>query len=295
MSDSFALAADQLRELDRDRYAASLVIPAAHRSAVQSIFAFSAEIAAVRERVSEPVPGEIRLQWWVDAIEGEGHGAIVSNPVADALFRTLERYELPSGPLLRLLAARRFDLYHDPMPDIGQFEGYAGETVSVLYQYAAMILAGGSVDRLLTLPDIWALRRRWWATFGPLATMRRAASFFCRWRCLQRTGARGRYLRRKGQRGVARGVGTGGRTGADACRKGGTRHSGTGCGIRPAFASLALVKADVGGAGPAGRPAVYGTAAAFGVQSPLVRHLVGVAERSLRLRASQPDPRARGW
>lgn len=146
MSDSFALAADQLRELDRDRYAASLVIPAEHRAAVQSIFAFSAEIAAIRERVSEPTPGEIRLQWWVDAIEGEGHGAIVSNPVADALFKTLERYGLPSGPLLRLLAARRFDLYHDAMPDIGQFEGYAGETVSVLYQYAAMILAGGPVD-----------------------------------------------------------------------------------------------------------------------------------------------------
>lgn len=147
MSDSFALAADQLRELDRDRYAASLVIPARHRAAVQSIFAFSAEIAAIRERVSEPVPGEIRLQWWVDAIEGEGHGAIASNPVADALFQTLERHQLPSGPLLRLLAARRFDLYNDPMPDIGQFEGYAGETVSVLYQYAAMILAGGPVDQ----------------------------------------------------------------------------------------------------------------------------------------------------
>lgn len=146
MSDSFALAADQLRELDRDRYAASLVVPAEHRAAVQAVFAFSAEIAAVRERVSEPGPGEIRLQWWVDAIEGNGHGAIASNPVADALLKTLQSYQLPAGPLLRLLAARRFDLYNDPMPDIGQFEGYAGETVSVLYQYAAMILAGGPAE-----------------------------------------------------------------------------------------------------------------------------------------------------
>lgn len=146
MGDSFALAADQLRELDRDRYATSLVVPTEHRAAVQSVFAFSAEIAAVRERVSEPGPGEIRLQWWVDAIEGNGHGAIANNPVTDALLRTLETYQLPSGPLLRLLAARRFDLYNDPMPDIGQFEGYAGETVSVLYQYAAMILAGGPAE-----------------------------------------------------------------------------------------------------------------------------------------------------
>ena len=146
MADSFALAADQLRALDKDRYAASLMVRGEHRAAVQSVFAFSAEIAAIRERVSEPGPGEIRLQWWVDAIKGEGHGAVAQNPTADALLRTLQTYKLPGGPLLRLLAARRFDLYSDPMPDIGQFEGYAGETVSVLYQYAAMILAGGPAE-----------------------------------------------------------------------------------------------------------------------------------------------------
>lgn len=146
MSDSFALAARELRTLDSDRYAASLMIVPEHREAVQAIFAFAAEIAAISERVSEPGPGEIRLQWWVDALEGREHGTVAQNPVADALFKTLESTELPAGPLLRLLAARRFDLYGDPMPNQGQFEGYAGETVSVLYQYAAMVLAGAAVD-----------------------------------------------------------------------------------------------------------------------------------------------------
>src|SRR5690554_5298402 len=146
MGEQSALVANLLRDLDGDRYTASLVVPADKRAAVQSIFAFSAEVAAVRERVSEPVPGEIRLQWWVDAIEGKKHGAVASNPVAKKLLETLDQHALPAGPLIRLLAARRFDLYHDAMPDIGQFEGYAGETVSVLYQYAAMILAGGPAE-----------------------------------------------------------------------------------------------------------------------------------------------------
>lgn len=140
--DSHGLAAAQLRELDRDRYAASLVVPAGKRADVQALFSFAADVAAIRERVSEPTPGEIRLQWWIDALEGKGHGEVRRNPVADALLDTIERCALPSGPLIRLLAARRFDLYHDPMSDIGQFEGYAGETVSVLFQYAAMILSG---------------------------------------------------------------------------------------------------------------------------------------------------------
>lgn len=142
-ADSHALAAAQLRDLDRDRYAASLVIPRSSRADVQALFAFSADVAAIRERVSEPAPGEIRLQWWIDALEGEEHGEVRRNPVADALLDTISRCGLPAGPLVRLLAARRFDLYNDPMSDIGQFEGYAGETISVLFQYAAMILAGG--------------------------------------------------------------------------------------------------------------------------------------------------------
>ena len=79
----------------------------------------------------------------MDAIDGEGHGNVRQNPLAEALLDVIAAYRLPAGPLLRLLAARRFDLYQDPMPDVSSFEGYAGETVSVLYQLAAMVLNGG--------------------------------------------------------------------------------------------------------------------------------------------------------
>src|SRR5690606_19314442 len=50
---------------------------------------------------------------------------------------------LPAGTFQRLLGARRFDLYDDPMPDLETFEGYAGETASTLFQLSAMILNGG--------------------------------------------------------------------------------------------------------------------------------------------------------
>ena len=129
---------------DRDRYLASLVLRPSHRLPVQALLAFSAEVASVRERAREPAPGEIRLKWWDDALSGTEHGAVRQNPIADALFDTIERYRLPAGPLRRLVAARRFDLYDDPMPDVETFEGYAGETASVLYQLAAMILNDGA-------------------------------------------------------------------------------------------------------------------------------------------------------
>ena len=138
-----AHAAAFLREMDRDRYLATLVLRPGYREAVQALWAFSADVASVRERAREPAAGEIRLRWWDDALSGKEHGTVRQNPLADALFDTIERHHLPAGTLRRLIAARRFDLYDDPMPDLATFEGYAGETASVLYQLAAMILDDG--------------------------------------------------------------------------------------------------------------------------------------------------------
>jgi phytoene synthase len=143
MTEPGGYVASFLREADRDRYFATLLLKPAERAAVQALYACSADVASIRDRAREPAAGEIRLQWWVDAIKGEGHGNVRQNPLADALLEAIAAYRLPAGPLLRLLAARRFDLYQDPMPDVSSFEGYAGETVSVLYQLAAMVLNGG--------------------------------------------------------------------------------------------------------------------------------------------------------
>lgn len=142
-AESLDFAADALRTSDRDRFLATLVLPADARPAVTALYAFNADVAAIRERVSGPQPGEIRLQWWNDALTGKGHGAVRQNPLADALLDTIERYGLPVGTFQRLIGARRFDLYDDPMPDLETFEGYAGETASTLFQLSAMVLNGG--------------------------------------------------------------------------------------------------------------------------------------------------------
>jgi phytoene synthase len=137
------IVAQTLRQADRDRYLASLVLTGPARDAVQALYAFSADVASVRDRARQPAPGEIRLQWWVDALAGTEHGAVRQNPLAAALLDAIASYGLPVAPLVRLVEARRFDLYDDPMPDLASFEGYAGETASVLYQLAAMILNRG--------------------------------------------------------------------------------------------------------------------------------------------------------
>lgn len=138
-----AFASNQLRAGDRDRYLATLILGPKEREALTALYAFNADIASVRERAREPAAGEIRLQWWADALTGEGHGAVRQNPLADALLDVIAEYGLPVPPLSRMIEARRFDLYQDPMPDVATFEGYAGETASALYQLGAMVLNGG--------------------------------------------------------------------------------------------------------------------------------------------------------
>ena len=50
-----------------------------------AIYAFNVEISRVREQVSQPLPGEMRLQWWTDMLAGAGHGGVEGNPVAAEL------------------------------------------------------------------------------------------------------------------------------------------------------------------------------------------------------------------
>lgn len=132
-----------VRALDPDRYYATLFAPPAARPHLFALFAFSAEIARVRDHVSAPMPGEIRLQWWRDAVEGLGRGEVLANPVAAALLAAIERFDLPRQAFLDLIEARVFDLYDDPMPSCGDLDGYLGETSSALIRLACLVLAGG--------------------------------------------------------------------------------------------------------------------------------------------------------
>ena len=144
MTQSAGYVSDFLKQNDRDRYFASLFLGDELRMHVQALYAFAADIAQVRARISEPAAGEVRLQWWNDLLEGTEHGAAMANPLADALLHTIDRFDLPTMPLRRLIAAHRFDLYDDPMPDMATFEGYAGETSPILYQFATLIVNGGN-------------------------------------------------------------------------------------------------------------------------------------------------------
>src|ERR1700690_2414536 len=122
MQSDFEHCAALVREADRDRYLAALFAPTSHRDALFALYAFNAEIARVREVAREPMPGEIRLQWWREVLSGEREGEAAANPVAAALRAALDRHKTAAHRLIALIDAHGFDLYDDPMPALADLE-----------------------------------------------------------------------------------------------------------------------------------------------------------------------------
>jgi 15-cis-phytoene synthase len=146
MQDTFAYCAELVRTADRDRFIASLFAPAERRGALHALYAFNSEVARVRDVAHAALPGEIRLQWWSEVINGGRADEARANPVAAALLSTIERYQLPPARLIALIEAHRFDLYEDPMASLADLEVYAQTTSSTLFGLASTILGGDEAE-----------------------------------------------------------------------------------------------------------------------------------------------------
>jgi phytoene synthase len=139
MADAFRHCEDLVRAADKDRFLATLFAPAERRGPLVALYAFNAEIAGVRDRAREPMPGEIRLQWWRDVLNGERAGEAAANPIAAGLMETVVRFALPAQGLIDLVEAHAFDLYDDPMPTLEALEGYVRHTSATIFDLAARI------------------------------------------------------------------------------------------------------------------------------------------------------------
>ena len=139
MAEGAAIGGKALQAGDPDRYLSTLYAPQGLRADLEALYLFNAEIASIRDRIREPLPGEVRIQWWRDALAG-GEAAATGHPLAAALDAAIARHGLPRDAFDRYLEARIFDLYDDPMPSRADLEGYCGETASALIQLAALVL-----------------------------------------------------------------------------------------------------------------------------------------------------------
>ncbi len=150
----------ELRRFDYDRYLCTLFAPPAARDALFALYAFNLEVAKIRELVSEPMLGEIRLQWWREAVEGIYGGATRRHQCVEALAAAIGRHDLPRAPFDALIDARAFDLTDGPPATLGDLEAYADVTSGALQVIALNVLGGGREDAVAAARSAgiaWAL------------------------------------------------------------------------------------------------------------------------------------------
>ncbi len=128
------------RTHDFDRYLAALLAPPAARADLIVIAAFAGELARIPHVVRDPMMGEIRLQWWRDAIAGFATGAVAGHPVADALGELARRRGLPHEELIAAVDARDADLYADPFADEAALDRYLAGCEGTFFALAAAVL-----------------------------------------------------------------------------------------------------------------------------------------------------------
>ncbi|CAG8504199.1 9508_t:CDS:2 [Paraglomus brasilianum] len=120
------------RKHDYENYLISAFYPKEARPAHVAVRAFNLEIAMVRENVSNPHIGSMRMQFWRETIDGVFKGNPPRHPIALILSDVLKRSRLSPLFFKRVIDERALHLSDLPCMTIKDLESYGENTSSCL-------------------------------------------------------------------------------------------------------------------------------------------------------------------
>ena len=150
----------RIRRVDEERWLSSRYADGASRSSLIILYAFYYELARVRLAVSDQTLGQIRFQWWRDAIDEVERGEVREHELVEALARELGDARLDAGDLLGLIDQHQTAFLANDR-DL--------EPEAELATLAAKVLAPAhDVPELQKIAPFWAkLRRKEFHDHGP--------------------------------------------------------------------------------------------------------------------------------
>ncbi len=152
--------AQQVHKYDHDRYLLSLFAPAERREDLLTLFAFNLELSHIREQVSEPLLGQMRLQWWRDSLaEIYASNKVPAHEILRPLAELITRYHLPAALLEEMVDAREFDLDENPPKTLDDFYALTLKTSAPLAKLAAPILGASFSDgvTIVSAAEVYAI------------------------------------------------------------------------------------------------------------------------------------------
>ena len=133
------IAAERVQRADPMRFAAIMAAPAPARPVLFAVAAYNVEIARAPWVSAEPMVAEMRLQWWIDALE-RGQIPHEIGPALEAAIAA----GVPVALLVEAAEARRWDCWSEPFSDQTAFESYIDATSGGLLMAAAQGLGVGT-------------------------------------------------------------------------------------------------------------------------------------------------------
>jgi phytoene synthase len=136
---------DRARSQDHDRYLCALYAPKDVRNAIMVLLAFNNELAEVNDKVSEPMLGEIRLQWWRDALEDLYKGTVRKHPVVQSMDEVAMVKRLDEDVLMGLVDARVPDIYNEQAKSSDDLVSHLGDVAGDLHVAMGYLLVGDKI------------------------------------------------------------------------------------------------------------------------------------------------------
>ncbi|KAG8989087.1 hypothetical protein FRB90_002404, partial [Tulasnella sp. 427] len=146
--DSNAYCRDLVRKHDYDSFLTSYFYPRRTHDAYFALRAFNVELALVREAVSQPMIGKMRMQFWRDAVKEFQKDKPPYHPVALALYQASKDFKLPAYHLNRIIDARDQDLVAPTHPTVDSVATYGESTSSTMLYLLLSMLNQSSSDTL---------------------------------------------------------------------------------------------------------------------------------------------------
>ncbi|MGD9616296.1 MAG: squalene/phytoene synthase family protein [Alphaproteobacteria bacterium] len=144
-----------VRRHDRDRYQTALFAPADRREALFALYAFNYEVARIREIVTQPMLGQIRLQWWREVIDAAYSGAPARrHEIVQPLIAAIAEFDLSRAHFDRIIDTRERDLADTPPADLAALVDYAEGTASALLFLALEALGAAATATVAAVREV---------------------------------------------------------------------------------------------------------------------------------------------
>ena len=163
MTKKFSPCGEIVRAGDPDRFRTALFAEPEKREHLFALYAFNLEIAKIAPMVSEPMLGEIRLQWWREAIEAAyTDGTVRSHEVVEPLTRAIREKHLLKRCFDLIIDARAQDLdpaFPENSESLKKYLGDTGGSLAILACIASGAIGDKSIEVVQDIGTAIAIAR----------------------------------------------------------------------------------------------------------------------------------------